>query len=209
MINVTTKTIRQLSFSLFGKSAIFILSDYLDSNFQKTSIEQQIAPLTKFLRFIHENKNDVFSNATVNEYIDLLFTKTYSTAYMTKGFVRQFLRFLSKNGYCEEIFLNETQKQTTKENTVSVKNKKTYRYYEVFDISFNASEKEIKKAFHKLALKYHPDLNKEENSSKQFLAISHIYNVLIDENLRMEYDITMGYIDGESNKKKTDYYVVF
>ena len=61
-------------------------------------------------------------------------------------------------------------------------------YYEVLSVSRNASADEIKKAFRKLAMKYHPDVNKSEDAEKQFKEINEAYSVLSDENKRAQYD---------------------
>ena len=61
-------------------------------------------------------------------------------------------------------------------------------YYEVLGLSKSASQEEIKKAYKKLAKKYHPDLNKEESAGKKFKEVSEAYKVLSDENSRANYD---------------------
>ncbi len=61
-------------------------------------------------------------------------------------------------------------------------------YYEILGVSRNASEKEIKAAFRKLARKYHPDVNKAVGASENFKDINEAYEVLSDSNKRKRYD---------------------
>lgn len=59
-------------------------------------------------------------------------------------------------------------------------------YYEVLGISKGATKEEIKKAFHKLAHKYHPDKSSGDND--KFKEVSEAYSVLGDDKKRAEYD---------------------
>jgi molecular chaperone DnaJ len=59
-------------------------------------------------------------------------------------------------------------------------------YYDILGVDRNASQEEIKKAFRKLAHKYHPD--KETGDEQTFKEISEAYNVLSDEQKRAQYD---------------------
>ena len=61
-------------------------------------------------------------------------------------------------------------------------------YYEVLGVDKTANEKEIKKAYRKLAMKYHPDVSEEEGSEEKFKEISEAYAVLSDEEKRQRYD---------------------
>lgn len=61
-------------------------------------------------------------------------------------------------------------------------------YYEVLGVDKNADEKEIKKAYRKLAMKYHPDVSEEEGSEEKFKEISEAYAVLSDDEKRQRYD---------------------
>ncbi|KAL3267021.1 hypothetical protein HHI36_011166 [Cryptolaemus montrouzieri] len=62
-------------------------------------------------------------------------------------------------------------------------------YYKVLGVSQNASSAEIKKAYYKLAKKYHPDVNKDDPSaSKKFQEVSQAYEILGDETKRKQFD---------------------
>ena len=61
-------------------------------------------------------------------------------------------------------------------------------YYEVLGIAKDAGQKTIKDAFRALALKYHPDRNKEAGSEERFKEIAEAYAVLSDPKKRAEYD---------------------
>ena len=54
----------------------------------------------------------------------------------------------------------------------------------------DATTKEIKRSFRKLAMKLHPDKNKAENAEAQFREIAEAYEVLSKEGTRKEYDRT-------------------
>lgn len=60
--------------------------------------------------------------------------------------------------------------------------------YETLDISENASADEIKKAYRKLARKYHPDINKEPEAQEKFKEINAAYEVLSDSDKKTKYD---------------------
>lgn len=60
--------------------------------------------------------------------------------------------------------------------------------YETLEISENASEAEIKKAYRKLARQYHPDINKEKDAEEKFKEINAAYEILSDKEKKAQYD---------------------
>jgi molecular chaperone DnaJ len=74
-------------------------------------------------------------------------------------------------------------------------------YYDVLGIEKGADEKQIKKAYRKLAMKYHPDVSEDEEATEKFKEISEAYAVLSDDEKRKTYD-QFGHagMDGFSNE---------
>ena len=61
-------------------------------------------------------------------------------------------------------------------------------YYELLSVTRTASGDEIKSSYRKLALKFHPDRNKEPGAAEQFARINEAYSVLSDDEKRAHYD---------------------
>jgi molecular chaperone DnaJ len=61
-------------------------------------------------------------------------------------------------------------------------------YYEVLEITRAASEADIKKAYRKLARKYHPDVNKDAGAEDKFKEVNEAYEVLSNADRRAAYD---------------------
>ncbi len=70
-------------------------------------------------------------------------------------------------------------------------NMKKRNYYELLGVKKNASEKEIKTAFRKLARRLHPDVNDDPNADDQLAEINNAYETLMDKEKRAKYDASL------------------
>jgi DnaJ family protein C protein 30 len=61
-------------------------------------------------------------------------------------------------------------------------------YYEILEMSPQASQKQIKAAYYRLSKKYHPDVTEERNAKEKFAMISEAYEVLGNRRTRSLYD---------------------
>lgn len=82
-------------------------------------------------------------------------------------------------------------------------------YYEILGVPKNASDKEIKKAYRKLAMKYHPDKAKGDKAAEEkFKQISEAYAVLSNKEKRKQYD-TFGSADFRQRYTREDIFKEF
>jgi curved DNA-binding protein len=70
-------------------------------------------------------------------------------------------------------------------------------YYATLGVSKDASADQIKKAYRKLARKYHPDVSKEKNAKEKFQEVSEAYDTLKDAEKRAAYDQLGSYQPGQ------------
>lgn len=61
-------------------------------------------------------------------------------------------------------------------------------YYDTLGVSRNATLEEIKRAYRKLAVKYHPDKNKSPDAHRVFVEIQNAYEILSNKDKREKYD---------------------
>lgn len=89
----------------------------------------------------------------------------------------------------EEKDAKKTQEKFTGANAPSMKIKSEYTLYTILEVNETVSLEELKVAYRKMALIYHPDLNNEiESSHNNFIAIQRAYQTLSNAETRYAYD---------------------
>jgi curved DNA-binding protein len=79
-------------------------------------------------------------------------------------------------------------------------------YYKTLGVARGAGDEEIKKAYRKLARKYHPDVSKEANAKEKFQEVSEAYETLKDKEKRAAYDNLGSYNPGQDFRPSQDWY---
>ena len=74
-------------------------------------------------------------------------------------------------------------------------------HYKILGLSPSTTKEEIKKAYRKLALEWHPDKNKSPNAHEMFIKINEAYLILYDEQARAKYDKEYHFFYGKDQVK--------
>ena len=78
-------------------------------------------------------------------------------------------------------------------------------YYKILGVARDASADDIKKAYRKLARKYHPDVSKEKNAEESFKEVSEAYETLRDAEKRAAYDQLGSHAAGQEFRPPPDW----
>ena len=79
-------------------------------------------------------------------------------------------------------------------------------YYKILGVARGASDEEIKKAYRKLARKYHPDVSKEANAKERFQEVGEAYETLRDKEKRAAYDSLGSFRPGQDFRPPPDWF---
>jgi len=80
-------------------------------------------------------------------------------------------------------------------------------YYKILGVERGAGDDEIKKAYRKLARKYHPDVSKEASAKEKFQEVSEAYETLRDKEKRAAYDsLGSGFRQGQDFRPPPDWF---
>jgi len=79
-------------------------------------------------------------------------------------------------------------------------------YYKILGVARGASDEEIKKAYRKLARKYHPDVSKEANAKERFQEVAEAYETLRDKEKRAAYDSLGSFRPGQDFRPPPDWF---
>lgn len=155
---------------LFAGSAGFICMPILGI---LMGTQQIVKGIVNTPKSIYSKYNGKIWNSENNEWIN------YNLKDETKYYSISIEDF--KNTFNTDQTINESKKNIN--NIV-----KDDKLYKILEIDTNANGKEIKKAYYKLAKKYHPDKNKNSSNTNKFKDIAKAYQILGNNELKKKYD---------------------
>ena len=182
--------------------------------FKNNNYDQAIVEYTKLLEFDPENKNFMsiiltnralclkkqVKNMEALKDVDqaIQYNPNYSTAYIRRALIYEELKMFD-DAKSDLSKAKELDPRNTKidgyMNEANQKSEKARNrdYYQILGINRNATQADIKKAYRKLALKYHPDRNSESEQTKKvaqrkFQDVSDAYSVLSDPKKKEMFD---------------------
>lgn len=82
----------------------------------------------------------------------------------------------------------------------------TKNYYEILGVSRDATVEQIKKAYRKLARKYHPDISKEADAEERMQELNIAYDVLSNDEKKAEYDFELDHPQNSQGRDAHQYY---
>lgn len=105
--------------------------------------------------------------------------------YLEREFWKRWNEYKSGNYDFDEVFEEESEEKQAQESKIfdTAKN-----YYDVLQVSKNATIEQIKKQFRKLILQYHPDRNKSPEANEICIDLYEAYETLSDPDKRAQYD---------------------
>ncbi len=97
---------------------------------------------------------------------------------------------------------NTSEEEERDRECEKIINKKDY--YEILGVNKNSSEDDIRRAYKKLAVKFHPDKNSSKHSADAFKKVSHAFSVLSNPEKKRNYD-TFGSEEGMTRGNAGNY----
>ena len=82
----------------------------------------------------------------------------------------------------------------------------TKNYYEILGVPRDATVEQIKKAYRKLARKYHPDVSKEADAEEHMQQLNIAYDVLSNDEKKAEYDFELDHPQNSQGRDAHKYY---
>lgn len=121
-----------------------------------------------------------------------------------------FCRFrhgIATHSIFESKSINNYRNNRRKAKTILLRASLKESPYDVLGVSPSATPDEIKRAYRKLALKFHPDVNKEANAQEKFMRIKHAYNTIMSPESQRKYHFrnrSSDYSNSERNRSTQD-----